>query len=337
MRMNTLWYMSARSQGDRYGNGDFVYRTEKDSATWSIRFCQLRFALDDEEATTLLDAVSRVREVLGGEAEFNLFAKRPRYARKSDELARAMICGGAIEFREFVHFHRRLAKYFAKRWYRYLHIDLDEAEQLCAIGVMRAARRFDPNRGIQFATYAGITAKRHARRLAADIRFPLRLPQYVLPTCFAAQRLQHDVLVSKGPQAARQAVEQMVMDIPKPVAQAWDAFERMEARTSLSDRSEPAGRAARQIAGRETTPDVPLIRAEVLGALQNVVGRLGDRELQMIRLYYGLDGETLTLQAIGDRVGLTRERVRQIIRESLDRLRDELKLDEEEVARVLLD
>jgi RNA polymerase primary sigma factor len=331
-----VWQWGLRlPDGKRFQHLEHPFFSNSPPPGLLARLERLRFALDEEEAVTLLDAVSRVRDVLIADAEFNLFAKRPNYARKSDELARAMARGGVQEFHEFMLFHRGLWPFFAKRWYRALHIDQDEAEQLCALGVMRAARLYDPDRGIQFATYAGQSAKRVARRLAADIRFPLRLPQYVLPTCFGAQRLQHEVLVARGPQAAREAVETMLAEVSKPVAQAWDAFERMATRESLSERREPAFEAARQIAASESSPDTSLICQEIIDELHRLVGRLGERERLMVRLYHGFDGEPLTLQAIGDRFRLTRERVRQILEQVHRRLRVELDSELKEVRRLL--
>jgi RNA polymerase sigma factor (sigma-70 family) len=123
----------------------------------------------------------------------------------------------------------------------------------------------------------------------------------------------------------------MLAEVPKPVTQAWDAFERMATRESLSDRRDPSFKAARQIAGSETSPDAPLVRQDIIDLLHQLIGRLDQRERQMVRLYHGFDGEPLTLQAIGERFGLTRERIRQILEQVHQRLWKELDAEPEEV------
>lgn len=330
-----VWQWGLRTlDGKRYRHLEHPFFSDAPPPKLLARLAQLRFALVDEEAVTLLDAVARVRHALGAEAEQHLFAKRPRYARRSDELARAMAHGGVEEFQEFILFHQRLIPFLARKC-RGLHVDQDEAEQLFALGVMRAARLYDPDRGFQFATYATASAKRVARRLASDFRFLLRLPQYVLPTCYEAHRLKERVLVAEGPQRARQAVDALLADVPQPIAQAWEIYERMLVRLSLSDRREPASREVKTIPSSEPAPETPLIRQEIFQQIHRMLDSLDERERTIVRLYHGFDGEPLTLQAIGDQVGVTRERIRQILEQIHRRLRVEIDAEPEELRALL--
>ena len=71
----------------------------------------------------------------------------------------------------------------------------------------------------------------------------------------------------------------------------------------------------------QANPDADVMRESAKDQLESVLNSLNQRELRIIRLYYGLDGEALTLEQIGDLMGVTRERVRQIKERALSRLR----------------
>ena len=74
------------------------------------RLQRLRFTLEEECSITLVDALDRVRQALDTSAEKPLFARKPFYARRSDEMARAMRQGDPGAFHRFLLFHRPLAR-----------------------------------------------------------------------------------------------------------------------------------------------------------------------------------------------------------------------------------
>ena len=72
----------------------------------------------------------------------------------------------------------------------------------------------------------------------------------------------------------------------------------------------------------QETPDADILRESAREQLEGVLNSLDDRELRIIRLYFGLDGnEALTLEQIGGLMGLTRERIRQLKERALSKLR----------------
>ena len=72
---------------------------------------------------------------------------------------------------------------------------------------------------------------------------------------------------------------------------------------------------------QQTPPDGELIHESLRLELDHVLASLTDREAEVVRLYFGLDGNLLTLEEIGEKFGLTRERVRQIKEKAIRRLR----------------
>jgi RNA polymerase sigma factor (sigma-70 family) len=104
----------------------------------------------------------------------------------------------------------------------------------------------------------------------------------------------------------------------------WLRFERAFNVISLSDRHESAYREARQL----QSPDAPIVekaaRNELAAMVHTAVDRLQSRDCKFIRLKFGLDGPPKTLEEIGQIAGLTRERVRQILKRGLVRLRAQI-------------
>ena len=139
---------------------------------------------EEEEQTTLTDVLHRVRHALLPDSDLNLFAKRPEYAAKSDRLAVAMKQGDADAFSEFVEFHMPLARQASRMLVRWFDMDPDDAEQTAMIGLIEAARRFDPERGFQFSTYAGYWIRNACQRYGLEWGLQIRLPPHIFWRCY---------------------------------------------------------------------------------------------------------------------------------------------------------
>jgi hypothetical protein len=109
------------------------------------RLKQLRFRLEEEDSVTLVDALDRVRRALDTTSELNLFARRPWYATRSDQLARRMQQGDQDADRDFILLHLPLARKLSERLVRWFGMPEEDAEQIAVIGLIQAARRFRPD------------------------------------------------------------------------------------------------------------------------------------------------------------------------------------------------
>jgi RNA polymerase primary sigma factor len=282
------------------------------------RLEQLRFSLDEEECISLVDALDRVRRVLDTSPELHLFARRPRYAARSDELARAMREGDVEAFHRFVLLHRPLARRQSKCLRRWFGMPEEDAEQIGFIGLIEAARRFRPERGFQFSTYATWWIKQACQRYGPDAALLIRVPPHAFWSCFrhgiAIERLRLD----DGPSAVRDRVCELELANPLLAAQ-WRGYLRARNVGTLSDRA--LLREARAIPAPTGPPVDNLIRSEVGVEVRIALGRLHPRDAEVIRLRYGLDDREHTLEEIGHQMGLTRERIRQIERKAEAKLR----------------
>lgn len=148
------------------------------------RLARMGFSLAEEESIGLFDALDRVRRTLDTRAELELFARKPSYARTSDRLAIAMRKGGPEEFRKFVGFHRGLAKKFAFCLCRWFGMSIEDVEQIGVLGLIEAAKRFEPERGIQFSTYASWWIRQSCQRHGPYEALTIYLPQNLFWPCF---------------------------------------------------------------------------------------------------------------------------------------------------------
>jgi RNA polymerase sigma factor (sigma-70 family) len=285
------------------------------------RLAGLRFSLDDESNATFVDALRKVREALDVPPEKNLFARRPWYAERSDALAVATVQGDADALDAFILLHRPLARHISKRLQRVYGMEADDAEQIAVIGLIHAARRFDPERGIQFSTYATYWIRRACLRLGSEAALPIRLPAHVLRTFFPLRRRIEKLASESGPGRANDELAHLSFGNERFFRQ-WTAFERALNVRSLSDRHEPEYFEARTL---EAPVDGGSLEAtlheERVESLRAAMRRLNPRQSRLLRSRYGMEGEPQTLQQIGETEGITRERVRQILEAAKRKLR----------------
>jgi RNA polymerase primary sigma factor len=276
------------------------------------RLGRLRFALEEEDDVTFVDALQRVRSVLDVSTELNLFAKRPKYAEQSDELAIAMARGDAGAFHAFILLHRPLARHVAKRLQRAYWIDAEDAEQIGILGLIAAAHRYDPERGTQFSTYAMHWVRQACQRYGPDAALPIRLPAYVVQSFFPLRRHMLRLASEFGPARANDELARLCSKDRRFYRQ-WLAFERALSVRSLDDRSEDEYFEARELV--DTLAEEPaeaLISEEWIERLRAALSNLDERDRRLLRGRYGFDGPPQTLEEIGQAEGLTRERIRQI-------------------------
>jgi RNA polymerase primary sigma factor len=187
-------------------------------------------------------------------------------------------------------------------------------------GLIRAVEKFEWQRGLKFSTYATWWIRQAVARAIADKARTIRVPVHVVERMQKMHRAERHLWT----QLAREpSLEEIADEAGLPLQQAIEVRAAARASTSLD---QPIGEQEDAVfgdlvAGDEPLPDDVTERHLQKEALDRALESLPERDRRVLELRYGLRGEEPhTLEHIGRRLGITRERVRQIEIESLSRL-----------------
>ncbi|HWE56082.1 MAG TPA: sigma-70 family RNA polymerase sigma factor [Acidimicrobiales bacterium] len=272
--------------------------------------------LTQEEEVELAQAVER-----GREASERIEAHEAELDRAELARLRRLKRDGDRAFERFVHANLRLVVSIAKRYQGDLPmLDLIQEGN---IGLMRAVEKFDWRRGYKFSTYATWWIRQAIGRGIDNTARSVRLPIHTADQLRRVMRI-------------RASLEGQLGRLPTPDELAEQAgISRREVSSLSKLMLEPISLASPIGADGDTElgdvmPDemspspFDSVAQEMLGGeVEKLMGRLGERERRILSLRFGLDrGEPRTLDEVGIEMHLTRERIRQIERAALAKLRE---------------
>ena len=283
------------------------------------RIAGLAFTLEEEESAGLTDALNRVRSALDTDPAFELFVKKPAYAVRSDTLAEAMRAGDPAAFHRFILLHRPLALAGSKWLSRWFGLSPEDAEQIGILGLIQAARRFDPARGLQFSTYAMWWIRQAGQRSGPTAALLVQLPSYVLWPCIRHSFTLNTVRTESGPDGVERKQREFEATDPT-LAKRWPFYVQARRIESLAERE--TWRRAATIRDNVSAPDARLTREQVATRVRAAVERLHPRYAEIVRRRFGIGCAEETLIGIGNEMNVTRERIRQLEAKGLAWLRD---------------
>jgi RNA polymerase primary sigma factor len=188
------------------------------------------------------------------------------------------------------------------------------------LGLLRAVEGFDPSMNTRFSTYASYWIKQSIRRYLIGTAKTLRLPAYMVDLLNKWRRATAELQEELG----RAPTEEEIIDRLKLPRKKLDNIKkalRIHSGFARGGQEEDFWPDEALEDLRCPAPGTKVVQDDELRQVLRLVDRLEPREASVLRLRFGLGGEEpLTLQQVGDQLGLTRERVRQIERQALAQL-----------------
>jgi RNA polymerase primary sigma factor len=190
------------------------------------------------------------------------------------------------------------------------------------IGLIRAANKFDYKRGHKFSTYATWWIRQAVTRAIADQSRTIRVPVHMGDQINKLLQVSHKLTqrLGRDPTAEEMAEE---LDIPVDKVEHMLDVARRPLSLEMPTDDEQDSTLGDFVEDKESPAPPDEVSTTMLkDLLMEILDDLPPREVKILQMRYGLlDGETYTLQEVGKKMGVTRERVRQIEAQALSRLR----------------
>lgn len=196
------------------------------------------------------------------------------------------------------------------------------------LGLLRAVEGFDPNMNTRFSTYASYWIKQSIKRALVNTAKTIRIPAYMVELLVKWRKATAKLTDELGRVPTQDEVARF-MELPKKKLNIIKKAIRIYNSVPQTDQPENGWSIDEMLMdGQAKTPESEMVQSDDLKHVMLLLEKMDQREATVLRMRFGLnDEQPRTLKEIGESLGLTRERVRQIESEALSKLAESLSAD----------
>ncbi|AZB73196.1 RpoD/SigA family RNA polymerase sigma factor [Synechococcus elongatus] len=278
---------------------------------------ELRYGRQVQRLMTLLDIQAELRDRLGHEPSKEEWAAAVEL--DLEDLDRQVEQGQRAK-RKMIEANLRLVVSIAKK-YQKRHMEFLDLIQEGTLGLERGVEKFDPSKGYKFSTYAYWWIRQAITRAIAQQSRTIRLPIHITEKLNKLKKTQRELSQQLGRSATASELAE-VLELPLEQVREYIQMNRQPVSLDVKVGDSQDTELQELLEDEQSSPSDYVEQESLRRDLRTLMAELTPQQQAVIALRYGLDeGDSLSLAKVGERLNISRERVRKLERQAMDHLR----------------